>query len=155
MLKIYCEEFDFSPLSAAFDGEFESDSGCAAEIVFVDEEEIRRLNRELRSTDAVTDVLSFPALDGIRGKKLKKNDFPADIDEENNLFLGSIAICEKRAVEQAEEYNHSFNRELHYLATHGLFHLLGYDHMTDTDKAEMRAKEESVLNKMNITRDSK
>lgn len=152
MLNIYCEEFDFSPLAAAFDGEFKSDCNVAAEIVIVGEEEIRRLNREMRLTDAVTDVLSFPALDGVKGKKLEKKRFPADIDDEGNLFLGSIAICEKRAREQAEEYNHSFNRELHYLATHGLFHLLGYDHMTDSDRREMREREERVLTKIGITR---
>jgi len=152
MLTVYCDDFDFAPLAAAFDGEVESDCNLAAEIVFTDEEEIKRLNRELRNTDAVTDVLSFPSLDNIRGAKLKKADFPTDIDEEDNLFLGSIAICVKRAQEQAEEYGHSYNRELHYLATHGLWHLLGYDHMTDADKAQMREKEEKVLNKLGIVR---
>ena len=152
MLTVYCDEFDFAPLAAAFEGEVESDCNLAAEIVFVDEEEIKRLNRELRSIDAVTDVLSFPSLDDIRGAKLKKADFPADIDEEDNLFLGSIAICVKRAQEQAEEYGHSYNRELHYLATHGLWHLLGYDHMTEEDKAQMRQKEEKILTKLGITR---
>ena len=59
-----------------------------------------------------------------------------------------------RAEEQAEEYGHGYDRELHYLAVHGLCHLLGYDHMTDEDKPEMRAKEERVLEKMNLKRDS-
>lgn len=152
MLKIYCEQFDFSPLETAFDGEVKSDCTLSAEIVLVDEEEIRRLNRETRNTDAVTDVLSYPSLDNIRGKKLKKREFPADIDEEGSLFIGSIAICEKRAEEQAEEYGHPYLRELMYLAVHGLWHLLGYDHMTDADKLEMRAKEEKVLTKIGITR---
>lgn len=74
------------------------------------------------------------------------------MDEEGNLFLGSIAICTKRAEEQAEEYGHGYERELNYLLTHGLFHLLGYDHMNDTDKAEMRAREERVMNKLGLTR---
>lgn len=152
MLTVYCDDFDFAPLAAAFEGEVESDCGLSAEIVFADEEEIRRLNRELRNTDAVTDVLSFPSLDNIRGVKLKKADFPADIDEEDNLFLGSIAICVKRAKEQAEEYGHSYNRELHYLATHGLWHLLGYDHMNEEDKPQMREKEEKILTKLGIVR---
>ncbi|MBD5632479.1 MAG: rRNA maturation RNase YbeY [Clostridia bacterium] len=153
MLNVYCEEFDFNNLSSAFEGETESDCDLSAEIIICGEDEIQRLNRETRGIDAVTDVLSFPSLDGIRGKKLLKEDFPADFDEEGNLFLGSIAICEKRSKEQAEEYGHSFNRELHYLATHGLFHLLGYDHMTDEDKLEMRAREEKVLTKIGITRE--
>ena len=155
MLIIYNEEngYDFSALAGAFDGEVVSDVDLAAEVVLVDEEEIKRLNREMREVDAVTDVLSFPALDGIKGKKLQKKAFPADIDEEGNLFLGSIAICTKRAKEQAEEYGHSFERELNYLLTHGLFHLLGYDHMTDSEKAEMREREERVMQKLGLTRD--
>lgn len=153
MLKIYCDEQNFSALADAFDGEVVTDCDLAAEVVLVDEEEIQRLNRETRKVDTVTDVLSFPALDNIKGKKLKKRAFPADIDEEGNLFLGSIAICTKRAAEQAEEYGHSYTRELFYLLTHGLFHLLGYDHMTDSDKAEMREREERVLKKIGLTRD--
>ena len=152
MLKIYCEEQNFSALAGAFDGEVLSDCDLAAEVVIVDGEEIKRLNREMRQVDAVTDVLSFPALDKIKGKKLQKKAFPADIDEEGNLFLGSIAICTQRAAEQAEEYGHSYERELNYLLTHGLFHLLGYDHMTDTDKSEMREKEERVMKKLGLTR---
>ena len=107
----------------------------------------------MRDTDAVTDVLSFPSIDDIRGAILKKADFPLDIDENGNLFLGSIAICVKRAEEQAEEFGHSFDRELHYLATHGLWHLLGYDHMTEEDKREMREREEKVLEKLNLRRE--
>ncbi|MDE6597144.1 MAG: rRNA maturation RNase YbeY [Clostridia bacterium] len=153
-LKIYCEDFDFSPLAVAFCGEVESDCTLSAEIIIVDEDEIRRLNKEQRDKDAVTDVLSFPSLDGIFGKALKKEDFPCDTDEDGNLFIGSIAICLKRAKEQAEEYGHSLNRELNYLAAHGVCHLLGYDHMDEIDKKVMREKEECVLKKINATRDS-
>ena len=153
MLNIFCELFDFSPLAEAFEGEIESDCGLSAEIIITDEAEIRRLNAEARGIDAVTDVLSFPSLDGIRGRALKKADFPFEVDEEGNIFLGSIVICEKRAREQAEEYGHSYMRELHYLAVHGLWHLLGYDHMTEEDKPEMRAKEEKILSKLGITRE--
>ena len=152
MLEIYCEEFDFKNLAAAFEGETQSDCPLAAEVVFVDGERIRELNRETRGVDSVTDVLSYPSLDDIRGVTLKKACFPADIDENGNLFLGSIAVCTQRAKEQAEEYGHSYMRELHYLVTHGIFHLLGYDHMTESDKAEMRQREERVLAKINITR---
>ena len=152
MLKIYCDQFDFSALEKAFDGETESDCVLAAEIVVTDEEEIRRLNCETRGVDAVTDVLSYPSLDNIRGVTLKKADFPMDLDEEGNLFLGSIAICKKRAEEQAEEFGHSFLREVNYLVTHGLFHLLGYDHMTDGDKAVMREREEKVMSKAGLKR---
>lgn len=152
-LSIICEDYDFSSLASAFVGEYEADCPLSLEIIIVDEGEIKRLNGQFRSLDKVTDVLSFPTLDGIRGKKLKKKDYPYDIDEDGKLFLGSIAICKEVAKAQAEEYGHSFERELFYLATHGVCHLLGYDHMTDGDKAEMRAKEERVLMKLNLTRD--
>lgn len=151
-LYIYCEEEDFSPLASAFEDEAESDTDLSAEIIITDENEIRRLNREMRSTDAVTDVLSFPSLNIKAGQPLFKKDFPADIDEEGNLFIGSIAICKKRAEEQAEEYGHSVNREMNYLAAHGVCHLLGYDHMEEADKKLMREKEECVLKKIGAVR---
>ena len=153
MLNIFCEQFDFSLLAEAFEGEVVSDCGLSAEIVITDESEIRSLNAETRGIDSVTDVLSFPSLDGIRGAELKKADFPYETDEDGNIFLGSIVICDKRAKEQAEEFGHSYLRELHYLAVHGLWHLLGYDHMTEMDKLEMRAKEEKILSKLGITRE--
>lgn len=153
MLKIQCEELDFNALAAAFEGEFVADCDLALEVVIVDGEEIRRLNSEIRNIDKVTDVLSFPSLDGIRGKALIKKEYPADCDEEGNLFIGSIAVCEAKAREQAEEYGHTFERELNYLITHGVFHLLGYDHETSEDKCEMREKEEHVLKKLNLSRE--
>ena len=153
MLKIICDDIDLSALSNAFSGEYEADCDLSLEVVTVPAEKIRELNAQSRGVDAVTDVLSFPALDGIRGKEIKKRDFPFDWDEDGNLFIGSIAVCRERAAEQAEEYGHSFERELNYLITHGIFHLLGYDHMTDEDKREMRQKEESVMKKLNLSRD--
>ena len=152
-LDIYCDEYDFSPLASAFDGEAEADCPLALEIVFADREEIKRLNNEFRKIDRETDVLSFPTLDNIRGKALKAADFPYDIDGDGKLFLGSIVICTEVAKAQAVEYGHSYERELFYLAAHGVCHLLGYDHMTEEDKAEMRAKEERVLKKLNLTRE--
>ena len=151
-LYIYCEDENFSALSDAFENEFESDINLSAEIIITDEEEIRRLNREMRAIDSVTDVLSFPSLDGIFGKKIEKKNFPTDLDEQGNLFLGSIAICKKRAKEQAEEYGHSIIREMNYLAAHGICHLLGYDHIDESDKKVMREKEERVLEKMGAKR---
>lgn len=121
------------------------------ELNFVSEEEIRTLNGEQRGIDKVTDVLSFPSLDGIRGKILKAKDHPFECDDEG-LFLGSIVICIKRAAEQAEEYGHSLEREFTYLACHGTLHLFGYDHMTDEDKAEMRNLEEKIMDELKIYR---
>ena len=100
----------------------------------------------------MTDVLSYPSLDDIRGVTLEKADFSADLDEDGNIFLGSIAICTDRAREQAEEYGHSYERELYYLAVHGLLHLAGYDHMTEEDKTQMREREERVRPKLDLKR---
>ena len=123
------------------------------ELDVVSNEEIKDLNRDNRHIDAVTDVLSFPMLDGIRGKIIDKKDFPFDYDQdEKAIFIGSVAICQDRAKEQAIEYGHSLERELSYLFVHGLLHLFGYDHMTDSDKTEMREKEEQVLLLLGITR---
>ncbi|MCM1437630.1 MAG: rRNA maturation RNase YbeY [Roseburia sp.] len=152
-LNIYCDEYDFSPLAEAFSGEAEADCPLSAEIVFADRAEIRRLNFEFRKIDRETDVLSFPALDGILGKKLLKADHPFDSDEDGRLFLGSVVICTQVAAAQAEEYGHSYLRELNYLAAHGVCHLLGYDHMTDADRAAMREAEERVLKKLDLARE--
>jgi probable rRNA maturation factor len=152
-LSIYCDQFNFDSLAEAFVGEYESNCPLSLEIIFVGREEIQKLNAEQRGIDRQTDVLSFPTLDGIRCKKIDKKLFPYDMDEEGNLFIGSIVICTDVAKDQAEEYGHSYDRELFYLATHGICHLLGYDHMQDDDKAQMREKEEKVLNKLGLTRD--
>ena len=155
---IYCEDFteisqsSLTALEGAMEGFVQSDVGLAIELLFVDEQEIQHLNKETRGIDKVTDVLSYPTLDGIRGGTLLQEEHPYDIDEEDNLLLGSIVICTKRASEQAEEYGHSYERELHYLIVHGIMHCLGYDHITDEERAEMREKEESILSKLGITR---
>ena len=155
-LIIECEEegFDTSLLEKYGLQGVDTDVPLAVELVFTDEAGIRKLNAETRGKDAVTDVLSFPNLDGILQKPIRKEDFPFDTDEDGNLFLGSIVICRERAAQQAEEYGHSLRRELYYLAVHGLCHLLGYDHETDEEKAQMRAREESVLSDMDIPRDT-
>ncbi|MBQ8308788.1 MAG: rRNA maturation RNase YbeY [Clostridia bacterium] len=152
---IDCDENEFAnarALENALDGFVETDVPLAVEFLFVDETEIQRLNKELRGVDKITDVLSFPTLDHIKGQALYKKDYPFDIDEEGRLLLGSIVVCCKRAREQAEEYGHSYERELHYLLVHGVMHCLGYDHETDEERAEMREKEEFVLSKLGITR---
>ncbi len=115
-----------------------------AELVFVSAERIRELNRETRGIDKVTDVLSYPSLDGIRGKVLKKKDYPTETDG-RNLFIGSIVICEDKVKEQAEEFGHSEEKERTYLIIHGLMHLFGYDHMEENDKKQMREKEKAAL----------
>ena len=143
---------NLSALERALDGFVETDVPLSVEFLFVDGEEIRRLNREMRHIDKVTDVLSFPSLDGIKGQAVKAAEHPFEIDEEGNLLLGSVAVCCERAREQAEEYGHSYERELHYLLVHGVMHCLGYDHMTEAEQKEMREQEEYILGKLGITR---
>jgi len=111
-------------------------------VTFVDAEEIRRLNREYRQVDEVTDVLSFPQFDDI-----------SNLPDSEEINLGDVVICQDVAELQALEYGHSLQRELIYLFTHSVFHLLGYDHLQEDDKQKMREKEEAVLAKMDLSRD--
>lgn len=123
------------------------------EVNMVDEQTIKSVNSEFRNKDVVTDVLSFPSLDGVRYKNVTAKDFPLDTDESGKkVFLGSIIICLKRAEEQAEEFNHSVERELCYLLAHGLLHLFGYDHENTNDDVEMRALANKVMQKIGIER---
>ena len=119
------------------------------ELGFVSSEEIREYNRTTRGVDKVTDVLSYPSLDNITGKVLKKQDYPLDIDD-GKIFLGSIILCEQRIKEQAQEIGHSQKRETEYLIIHGLMHLFGYDHIDENDKILMREKEKSALAELGI-----
>ena len=110
-------------------------------VTFVEAEEIRVLNRDYRDNDTVTDVLSFPQFDDL-------NDIP-DFGE---ICLGDVVICKARAQEQAEAFGHSFEREVIYLFTHSILHLLGYDHMEEEEKQEMRSREEEVMTHLGIGR---
>ena len=132
----------------------QTDVPLKIECEFVGEEEIRRLNAEMRGVDKITDVLSFPELESVKGKPIKKAEHPFELDEDGALVVGSLAVCVKRAKEQAEEYGHSYYRELNYLIVHGILHCLGYDHIEEADKAEMRGKEEDILGGMGITREA-
>ncbi len=126
----------------------------SAEICLCSADEIKKLNKEQRGVDKVTDVLSFPAAGVTAGEIVKTKNYPFDFDPETrSVFLGSIMICPERAKEQAEEYGHSFKREINYLAVHGLMHIFGYDHETETDKVEMREREEAVLKLFDLSRE--
>ncbi len=153
-LYIECEEegFDAALLGACAAQSTESDAPLSCEIVFTDEAGIRALNARTRGKDAVTDVLSFPNFD-LGGGAIRAAEHPFDRDEAGRLFLGSIVICRARAERQAAEYGHSLRRELYYLAVHGLCHLLGFDHETEAQKAQMRAREEAILSAMGIGRE--
>ncbi len=111
-------------------------------VLITDAEEIQSLNRTYRKIDRVTDVLTFPAWEG--------EAILCPKDE----YLGDIAICYERAVEQAEEYNHSLERELAFLAVHGSLHLMGYDHMTSEDEKNMFGRQEEILVSLGLTREN-
>ena len=115
-------------------------------VTFVDNEEIHALNREFRDKDKPTDVLSFPLWDADEGFELD----PAI----GAVALGDIVISAERAHEQAEEFGHSVEREICYLAVHSILHLLGYDHMDEGPmKAQMREREEAILGALGIPRE--
>ena len=121
---------------------------------FVSPEEIKGLNKQYRNVDAVTDVLSFPTVDNPERKVLSADSFAVDSisPETGRLNIGDVIICHDRAKEQAAEYGHSLKRELCFLSLHGLLHLLGYDHMTEDDEAQMTELQKAILSKMHIER---
>lgn len=152
MIHVYSEREDklFGQVAAAAFDVLQLQGEAAVELVFLDEAEIRSLNRTTRDVDKATDVLSFPALKKI--EPFTKENYPFDVTEEGQVLLGSIVICEQIAEKQAAEYGHSVLRETAYLFAHGLLHLLGYDHMNATDEEEMTATAEKILTTLNITR---
>ena len=107
-------------------------------IIIVDEDTIRNINKEYRNKDSVTDVISFALEDD---ETFVKTDM---------RILGDIYICLKRCKDQAIEYGHSFMRELSFLTIHGLLHLLGYDHMNEDDEKIMFKLQEMILNEYGI-----
>ena len=109
-------------------------------IIFVSNEKIHEINKEFRHVDRITDVISFALEDN------------PDIVYDDFRLLGDIYIAIDVAYDQAIEYNHSREREVCFLATHGLLHLLGYDHMTEEEEKEMFGKQEELLKKYGINR---
>ncbi|MBO5067030.1 MAG: rRNA maturation RNase YbeY [Clostridia bacterium] len=115
-----------------------------AELVFHDCESMQNLNMSTRGVDSVTDVLSYPSMEDIKGLILRPEQCKTEL-EGKYIFLGSIVLCDDKIRAQAEEFGHSEQREREYLILHGLLHLFGYDHMTEEDKKEMREKEKAVM----------
>lgn len=117
---------------------------CEVSVNLVDNRYIALLNKEYRGIDAPTDVLSFALLEG---------EEYADTNEDGEVILGDIVISLERAKEQAEEYGHTFEREVAFLALHGALHLLGYDHIEERDRRLMRKKEEEILESLGLARE--
>lgn len=123
------------------------------DITIVDDETIRELNRDNRGIDKVTDVLTFPNVDIELPFNLGNYD-EYDLNPETGaLSLGEIIIARNVMVVNASEYGHSATRECAFLVTHGMLHLLGYDHIDEADRMEMRRNEEEVLNNLGFTRE--
>lgn len=112
--------------------------------------QIQEINKKYRNIDKPTDVLSFPMYE--------KVDLLDEIEKYNSnncdipITLGDIVISIEKIQEQSKEYGHTFKRELMYLTTHSMFHLLGYDHIEEKDKKIMRPKEDSVMEKLKIVK---
>lgn len=119
-------------------------------LLFVYNDEMARINKETRDIDKTTDVLSFPMLDIVNGEAdITDEDY---MDEKNTVYLGDIVIAPDVVKEQVKSYGHSELRELCFLFSHGMFHLLGYDHMDEKSEKEMIGKQETVLTSFRITR---
>jgi len=110
-------------------------------LVFVDDAYIQGLNQQYRGVNSPTDVLSFAMREG-----------EAIAGEEEEMILGDVVISLQTAERQAEEYSHTFRREVAYLTVHGVLHLLGYDHQDEEERRAMRRKEEEVLSRLSPPR---
>lgn len=121
------------------------------DVLFTDDEGIHQINLEQREVDRPTDVLSFPMFD------LRPGEHPTEEDADPGtglVPLGDMVISLERAQAQGEEYGHGTRREVAYQAVHSVLHLLGYDHMDEGPmKAQMRAREEAILEQLGITRE--
>ena len=119
-------------------------------ITLTNSEEIEKINRQYRNIDRPTDVLSFPMFEKEElNQFINENSKNTDVNVQGDI-LGDIVISVPKVYEQAEEYGHSFERELAYMVVHGFYHLMGYDHIEDEDKKVMREKEEYVLENLGI-----
>lgn len=150
-LKIYfCSEQDKKPVSyklkmlvrAAVRATLEYehfDRDCEVSVTFTDNEKIHELNKRFRNVDRPTDVLSFPLF-----------DFDTDTAEFDNM-LGDIVLSLEKADEQANEYGHSFEREVAFLCVHSMLHLLGYDHEVEEEEADMRRRQSEIMDILGLS----
>ena len=136
-----------SVFDKCFEEENIQDSKLYITVTFTNPENIQKINKKYRNIDRATDVLSFPMFE--------KEDLEEKIKTKDFLYediLGDIVISLEKVEEQAKEYGHSFERELSYMLVHGFYHLMGYDHIEEEDKKQMRKKEEKILEALNILR---
>lgn len=130
---------------------------CEVSVTIVDNDSIREINKEQRSLDKPTDVLSFPLIEYDTAGM-----FSPDIEDDLTLFnpdtgelmLGDIVISYDKVISQSEEYNHSKKREIAFLTAHSMLHLFGYDHMEDDERKKMEEKQNIILKNLGITREN-
>ena len=150
--ELFDEEL-FAMLREAVEAALESEgvtTPCEVNVLLTDDEGIHQVNLDMRGVDAPTDVLSFPMLELSPGEHPTEDDIDPGSD---TAPLGDMCISVERAQAQAQEFGHCMAREIGYLAVHSVLHLLGYDHMDDGEqKALMRAHEEAVMQKLDLTR---
>lgn len=143
------EEIIKNVLEECYKEEQLENSKLIIQITLTNPENIRKLNKEYRKIDKETDVLSFPMFE--------KKDIDSKVKEQDFNYediLGDMVISIPRVEQQAEEYGHSFKRELSYMVVHSFYHLMGYDHIEENDKKVMREKEDVILDRLKITRDN-
>ena len=141
------EEIVNRVINKCFEQEKLVNSKLIITVTLTNSEYIKDINYKYRNINKETDVLSFPMFEKQElDNKIKSNDF---LYED---ILGDIIISIQRVKEQAQEYGHSFERELSYMIVHGFYHLMGYDHIEENDKKIMRAKEDNILDNLKITR---
>lgn len=131
-------------LQKCFEEEELLDKNLYMNVILTTPSNIKEINKKYREIDKETDVLSFPMFE--------KDEIP-NIKSPIPEVLGDIVISIQRVQAQAIEYGHSFTRELAYMVVHGFYHIMGYDHIEEEDKIQMRRKEEKILQELNISRD--
>ena len=142
-LEIDVEIVDTVRKAAYTVGELYRLDNAEVSITFTDNEHIHEINRDYRNVDRPTDVISFA---------LNEGDEPEIEGGAPVNVLGDIIISVEKAVEQASDYGHSVEREVAFLTVHGMLHLLGYDHIEEDDRKEMRREEDFVMEKLGIGR---
>lgn len=128
----------------------------SVDLTFMNDEMIHEVNKEQRDVDKPTDVLSFPLLSyeehKVFSESYNEDNLTDDLFYEDRLMLGDVLISLNTAKRQAQEFGHSFKREVVFLFTHSLLHLLGYDHVEDSDRERMNEKEDKYMEMLGVSR---
>ena len=158
----YVFDFDYKKLAKKISKkvfEIENiDYDISYNLSIVDKKDIKKINKEYRDINKITDVLSFPNIDFKKPSSFKNfiKDDVYDVSiidlTTDTIFIGDVVMCYDKIIEQSDMYNHSIKREYSFLLVHSLLHLLGYDHIDIKDERKMFKKQDDVLNSLNIYR---